>query len=83
MKALVILGIAATLIAAGPAQAARLDLSEVDIVSVAPRGADVRPLVMSVPAEIRLKSASESLDRTNASPGQAELSGARGPWRHP
>jgi len=68
MKAVMFLGILTAAIVNGPVQAATLDLSQVEIIALAPRGADVRPLAMSVPAEVQLKIASEILDRAGSPP---------------
>jgi hypothetical protein len=83
MKAVMLLGILTAAIAGGPAQAAILDLSQVEIIALAPRGADVRPLAMSVPAEVQLKIDSEILDRAGSSrdPSAGNFIGAAGATR--
>jgi len=68
MKAVMFLAILTAAIVNGPVQAATLDLSQVEIIALAPRGVDVRPLVMSVPAEVQLKIASEILDHAGSPP---------------
>ena len=68
MKAVTFLGILMAAIVSAHVQAATLDLSQVEIIALAPRGADVRPLAMSVPAEVQLKIASEILDHAGSPP---------------
>ena len=81
MKAAATLAVLAATIACTPVQAATLDLSQIDVIALAPRGADVRPLAMSVPAEVRLKIASEILDHAGSSrdPSAGNLSASPKP----
>ena len=66
MKAAATLAVLAAAIAYGPVQAAVPDLSQIDIIALAPRSPDVKPLAMSVPAQVQLKIASEIVDRAGS-----------------
>jgi hypothetical protein len=55
MKAAATLAVLAAMIACGPVQAAVPDLSKIDVVALVPRSPDVKPLTMSVPAQVQLK----------------------------
>ncbi len=63
MRALVFLGIFSA-IACGPVQAAETDLSEVDVIAIAPRSPDVKPFAIGVPADVRRTGAQSTVTRT-------------------